>query len=258
MLFRNLILSLMALQSTVTTVNADGPKKMNYIFDQDAAAAECERVQRENDEETFRLFCVNRKQSFKLCSVSCSDALYFEGTIGECQPHRCSFFGQQFVGEDGKTLSMSKIAQGKVTIFGIVPLWEAQAQYFYELGEFVKSLEPDDTEVVIMPLYVEDKEPVKITPIDDGKVHILQTAQQEALRSHPILMFLQSLTHKSGYANFDFYMDRPTFFAVNHDGSIVERMVTPTKDTLMDAIEKYSKGYKGGVPKPKRVVSSEM
>ena len=238
--------------------------KIKYMFDQDAAAAQCEKTQRENDDETFRLFCINRKQSFKLCSLSCSNALHFEGSVGKCEPHRCSFFGQNFEKSDGKSLQMSKVAQGKVTLFGIVPLWEAQAQYFYELAEYVKSLEPDTVEGVIMPLYVEDKEPVEFTPLGQGEdddsgdvpeVTILKTVKPEELSTHPMLMFLQSLTPESGFPTFDFYFDRPVFFAISHDGNIVERMVAPTKDTLMVAVEKYSKGYK---PSSSRKTTAEM
>jgi hypothetical protein len=243
-MFRTLILSLIALQSaTIMTAVAQTSEKRNYVFDQDAFGVQCQKTIDENDEETFRLFCINKARSFKLCSVSCSNALHFEGTVGECDPRRCSFYGHTFETAEGKKLSMSRVAQGKVTFVGIIPLWQAQAQYFYEMMEYVKSLESDNTEAMILPMYVEDKEPVAIKPLDDQEVSILKTVQGEDLMSHPFLQFLQSLKHTSGFETFDIFLDRPVFFAISHDGNVVERMVAPTKDTLMAAVEKYSKGY---------------
>jgi hypothetical protein len=244
-MFRNLILSLIALQSAtiMTAVAQATSQKVNYLFDQDASGTQCQKTIDENDDETFRLFCINKARSFKLCSVSCSNALHFEGTVGECNPRRCSFYGHNFETAEGKKLPMSRVAQGKVTFVGIVPLWQAQAQYFYELMDHVKSLKSDRTEAMILPLYVEDKEPVSIKPKEGEEVTILKTIQTEDLMSHSFMSFLRSLKHTSGFETFDIYLDRPVFFAISHDGSVVERMVAPTKDTLLAAVEKYSKGY---------------
>jgi hypothetical protein len=257
-MFRRLILLLLLQaarsQSTTTAKASSTPggsssttesksKGKNYKFDQDAAGLNCEKVQNENDEETFRLFCINQNRGFKLCSISCSSALYFEGTVGACKPHRCSFYGNSFKEhETGKSISMAK-TEGKVTLFALIPTWEAEAQYFYELLEEVRSMYNEDTTAFVLPIFVDDEQPFEIAPLEeqDKKVTILQDVLPENLMQHPFLMFVQTLSRVSGFATFDVYTDRPVIFAVSADGNTVERMVSPTLATLEQAILKYGK-----------------
>jgi hypothetical protein len=221
----------------------------NYRFDQDAAGPSCEKVKKENDEETFRLFCINQTRGFKLCSISCSNALYFEGTVGACKPNRCSFYGHSFREHTtGKSISMAKRTERKVTLFALIPMWEGEAQYFYELLEEVRSMYKDDTTAFMLPIHVDDDEPSEIVPLkleddeqDKKMVTILQDVLPEHLMQHPFLKFVQSLSQVSGFANFDVYTDRPVIFAISADGNTVERMVSPTLATLEQAILKYGK-----------------
>jgi hypothetical protein len=229
--------------SSSTTVSKS--KGKNYKFDQDAAGLNCEKVIDENDEETFRLFCINQKRGFKFCSISCSNALYFEGTVGACKPHRCSFYEHSFQEhETGKSISMAK-TEGKVTLFALIPTWEAEAQYFYELLEEVRSMYNEDTTAFVLPIFIAegDEQPFEIAPFEeqDKKVTILQDVRPENLMQHPFLMYAQTLSHVSGFATFDVYTDRPVIFAVSADGNTVERMVSPTLATLEQAILKYGK-----------------
>lgn len=70
---------LLAIASVVTLSLANNHEKMSYAFDKDAAGRDrCEGARdKQEDPETFRLYCINKVESFKYCAITCSDALTF-------------------------------------------------------------------------------------------------------------------------------------------------------------------------------------
>lgn len=240
-MFRSLCLTLLAFHAVLAS-------KFVYVFDQDAKGASCDTAQESTSEEDFRLFCINQQSSFRECALTCSQALHFEGSTGLCKSHRCNFYGFHFPeGNTGKSLSMSNIAQDKVTLFAVTPLWEGHAQYMYEMLEAIRSMYKDQTEAIVLPIDIHDyslshpRFELKPFEGDNKKVHILEEVKPSKIAAHPFLIFLRSLVHKSGFPTFDVYTERPVVFVVSSDGYIVERMVVPTIEELSEAVRKYSK-----------------
>lgn len=71
------------LSTCVVSVRA----RLPHVFDRKLASKrECEEARDSQDElETFKLYSVNKVQSFHQCPVTCSGALSFEGSIGKCR-----------------------------------------------------------------------------------------------------------------------------------------------------------------------------
>lgn len=229
-------------------------KPFQFVFDHNYSGAACDEAVKSNDEEDFRLFCVNQRQSFQQCALSCSEILHFDSSLGVCRSDRCSFYDMSFPMTKGPDLSMSKMAPGKVTVFSFSPLWEGFGQYNYELLEHVRNLYPETIEAILLPIDVHDytlEHPrFELMPYGEHKnymdkkkqVHFLPEVTPHEVGGHPFLRFIQSLLHREGAKNFDVYTDRVTTFVVSSDGTLAERLVAPTLETLQAAIEKYGGG----------------
>jgi hypothetical protein len=89
----NTITFLFPLFTTLLSINSIQVEAggMQYQFHKDAAGQDnCEKARDDQEElETFKLYCVNKVQSFQLCSLTCSDALHFEGSVGDCRDYEC-------------------------------------------------------------------------------------------------------------------------------------------------------------------------
>jgi hypothetical protein len=240
----NTIIFLFPLFTTLLSINniqveAGG---MQYQFHKDAAGQDnCEKARDDQEElETFKLYCVNKVQSFQLCSLTCSDALHFEGSVGDCRDYECNFYDYTFQDNQSNSLNMNKLAKNKATLFAVVPLWESQAQYFYELMEEVRKDFKQDTEAFLLPMLVDpDGEDATIQSFHTQRVTILNNTSPNVIARHPLLGFLQTLRHKSGFRDFNVYTDRPVLFIISPDGRTVERLVVPTYQTIAEALEHY-------------------
>lgn len=227
--------------SNDTETNSE-KKLAQYVFDQDRAGAKCTkflddiRASDDGDIERFKLFCVNKGHSFHLCALTCSDALHFEGSSGKCrQDKNCNFYDTTFVEHStGDNLSMRNVAHGKATLVAVVPLWDSQAQYFYELLEQVrKDYGDSDTEALLLPMELDvdnpwEEEEFAIRPFHTQRVTLLNNTHPSRFGSHPLMAFLTTLRHVSGFQHYDVYTDRPVLFIVSPDGKLVERLVVPT------------------------------
>ena len=271
---RNVVLSLIlaavaAASTTEEGTHAHEPSIVPYVFDHDFSGVQCDKAMKQHDEEDFRLFCINQRQSFQQCSLSCSQVLHFPSSTGVCKSYRCNFYDMSFPmmtdSPSSSSLNMNEMALGKVTLFSFSPLWEGHAQYNYELLELVRSLYPATTEALFLPIDIHDYELAhprfEIKPfgeqhhhhededeyrMDKGvvqRVHILPEVKPQDIGHHPFLGFVRTLLHREGAKNFDVYTDRPVIFVVSSDGTLVERLVVPTLETLQAAIEKYGGGH---------------
>ncbi|KAL3922384.1 MAG: hypothetical protein SGARI_006465, partial [Bacillariaceae sp.] len=207
----------------------------------DAAGSEkcIEARDAQEDPENFRLYCVNKPESFKFCAVTCSEALTFEGSVGSCKDYECDFYEYSFQGTDDTKLNMHDMAKGKATIFAVVPLWESQAQYFYELMEEVRKDYKQETEAFLLPMDVDPMDEVKINTFHSNRVNILNNTSPGTIGGHPFLRFISTLRYKSGFRDFNVFTDRPVVFMIGQDGKIVERLVVPTYDQLANTLEDF-------------------
>lgn len=262
-MFRKLVFLFSAfVAATASSSNEEGEApNFPYVFDHDHAGVHCDKALDDIGEEEFRLYCINQVQSFRNCALSCSAVLHFESSIGACKSHRCNFYDFRFPsssssnGGSSSILDMKEIAHGKVTMFVTAPLWEGHSQYMYELLENIRSEYADTTEALYLPIDIHDYElthprfelnPFENVPQKTQRVHILPEILPREIARHPFFNFVRSLLYRDGAKNFDVYTDRPVVFVINHDGSVVERMVVPTLEQLQTAIEKHgaTKGSK--------------
>lgn len=240
--------------------------KRKFVFDVDTASKEtCDEAKRLNGDtdEDFRLYCINTDDAFENCALSCSKALQFEKTVGVTSSSNSgneedvSFHDLKFaLGPKGDDVYTAQ--HGIPTVLAVIPLWNSQAQYMYELLEklYTKFSEDDDNNVQVigLPLFIEeamtiekDKVTGKLTfsgvefePFAGGsKVKLLQMTTPQQLGYHPLLTFLQTLHYVSGYPGFDVYTDRPVVFVIDGQGKYVERLVTPALAELQDTVTKY-------------------
>jgi hypothetical protein len=248
-------LAALAVVSASTTEKDERTSGFSFSFDRDAEGVHCHQAVQTNGEEDFRLYCINQRQSFQMCALSCSEILHFESSTGVCKSNRCNFYDMSFPMTDGPSLDMNNMSRGKVTMFAFLPLWEGHGQYNYELLELVRTLYPETTEALLLPIDIHDYELThprfELKPYGEHKdymdkgakqVHILPEVKPQDIGSHRFLKFVQSLLHRSGAANFDVYTDRPAIFVVSSDGTLVDRLVAPTLETLQATVEKYGGG----------------
>ncbi len=232
-----------------TTTGGGESKKIPYMFDRDASGAHCVQAVQDHSEEDFRLYCINQRQSFQNCAISCSEMLHFEGSTGVCKSHRCSFYDLSFSTHDS-LLEMNRLAHGKVTLFAFVPVWEGHAQYIYELLELIRGQYQETTQALLLPIDIHDytlSHPrFELKPFGENaltqRVHILPEVMPNNIGKHPFLTFVRSLLWREGAKNFDVYTDRPVVFVISHDGTLVKRLVVPTLEELTTAIVNYGGG----------------
>jgi hypothetical protein len=236
----SLAIALLLALSTPTKVVAGGGRP-TYVFDKDRAGNErCnEAKDLQEDPETFRLYCVNRADSFKHCAVTCSGALSFEGSKGKCKDYECNFYDYTFQTQDNQPLNMFKMARNKATLFAVVPLWESQAQYFYELLEEVRKDYKQETEAFLLPMDVDPEDVVTIEAFHTQRVHILNNTSPGTISRHPFLGFLQTLRYSSGFREFNVFTDRPVVFMISPDGQSVERLVVPTYKEIQETLKGF-------------------
>ena len=290
-MFRLSSFALMSLLTLTSGADVSSPmdktklENREFIFDADATKLACQDVKKlsGNDEEQFRLYCINTDDSFENCAISCSKALQFESTVGDAGNDSTVFHNLKFIlgpnrrtgSKGGETYSPKK---GIPTVLAVIPLWNSQGQYMYELLETLYSQynNNDDDEsasnnlqVIGMPMLIEDALTIK-KDSKTGKltfsgvqfephpktqnVQLLQMTTPQALPQHPLLEYLQSLHYVSGYQGFDVYVDRPVIFIVDSEGQNVERLVIPTLEELSNVVDKYmpssyKKSGKGSVAK---------
>jgi hypothetical protein len=215
--------------------------KMSYIFDRDAAGNDkCTAARdKQDDPETFRLYCVNKVESFKFCSVTCSEALTFEGSRGKCNDYECNFYDYVFQDQDNQPLVMNTLARNKVILFAVVPLWESQAQYFYQLLEEIRNDYKQSTEAFLLPMDVDPTDEVPIHLFHTKRVNILNSTSPVTIGYHPFLGFLQTLRYTSGFRDFNVFTDRPVLFMIDTDGRVVERLVIPTYAKIQETLKTF-------------------
>mmetsp|Transcript_23044 Transcript_23044/g.54689 ORF Transcript_23044/g.54689 Transcript_23044/m.54689 type:complete len:286 (-) Transcript_23044:83-940(-) len=221
-----------------------------YVFDRDQGGPACKREyenikeQDDGDDERFKLYCVNTVESFRQCSMTCSDALKFEGSSGSCKKDtNCNFYDMVFQEQTtGDDIKMKDVAKNKATLVAVVPLWKAQAQYFYELLEEVRKRYGDDqTAAFVMPMELDvdnpwEEEEVVIDTYHTQRVTVLNNTHPERFGSNPLMQFLTKLRYKSGFKFFDVYTDRPVLFMISPDGTNVERLVIPKYDDIQSVL----------------------
>jgi hypothetical protein len=136
---------------------------------------------------------------------------------------------------------MNELAKNKATLFAVVPLWEAQAQYFYELMEEIRKDFKQETEAFLLPMEVDpdDEEEFSLSPFHTQRVNILNSTRPETIVRHPFLGFIQTLRHKSGWREFNVFTDRPVLFIISPDGKTVERLVVPTYEQIQKTLQKF-------------------
>mmetsp|Transcript_23045 Transcript_23045/g.54690 ORF Transcript_23045/g.54690 Transcript_23045/m.54690 type:complete len:284 (-) Transcript_23045:78-929(-) len=221
-----------------------------YVFDRDQGGPACKREyenikeQDGGDDERFKLYCVNTVESFKQCPITCSEALKFEGSSGSCKKDTdCNFYDIVFQERTtGNDIKMNDVAKNKATLVAVVPLWKAQAQYFYELLEEVrKSYGDEQTAAFVMPMELDvdnpwEEEEFVIDTYHTQRVTVLNNTHPERFGSNPLMQFLTKLRYKSGFKFFDVYTDRPVLFMISPDGTKVERLVIPKYDDIQSVL----------------------
>lgn len=250
-MFRSLLVSLLL-------VSGASERTTRYDFEKDAVGAEkCADVAGDATEEEFRIDCISQVEAFELCSISCSKALYFEGSTGRVKDQGAFYeleFDEAEMGGVTHPYSM-EATRGKITVFATVPLWASQSQYFYELAEklyrrFNKSTHV--IEVILLPIVVEDaiayltdeetgKPKIKmpeIKPLKEKNVRILVPTHPNTIMSSPFLNFLMGKVLSTSGPTFDVYTDRVVAFVVSSDGNTIERLVMPTLKQLGQTIRK--------------------
>lgn len=224
------------LSSLLMSVNATP----SYVFDRDLAGkSQCEEARDAQEElEIFKLYCVNKVQSFRHCALTCSEALWFEGSVGKCRKYQdCDFYNYSFKDKVGNSLDMEDLAKGKATMFAVVPLWQSQAQYFYLLMETIRDRYKATTQAFLLPMVV-DFEPdpeegaFDITPNHIPRVNLLNETSPDTVITHPFMHFLHSIRYSSGYPEFNIYTDRPVLFIISPNGKTIERLVVPTYEQV--------------------------
>lgn len=134
----------------------------------------------------------------------------------------------------GTSLGMEELAKGKATMFAVIPLWESQAQCFYELLEMARDTYKADTQEFWLPMAV-DFEPnpeegaFEIVSFHIPQVNLLNKTSPVTIMMHSFMDFLHSLHHFSGHPEFNIYTDRPVLFVISPNGKTVERLVVPTR-----------------------------
>jgi hypothetical protein len=226
--------------SLAPTASMANHEKISYVFDRDAAGNhKCIKARdQQDDPETFRLYCVNKVESFKYCAVTCSEALTFEGSRGKCKDYECNFYDYVFQGQDQRPLEMNAV-KNKAILFAVVPLWESQAQYFYELLEEVRKDFKQNTEAFLLPMEVDPTEEITIDPFHTKRVNLLNNTSPGTIGRHPFLGFLQTLRHTSGFRDFNVFTDRPVLFMISPDGKVVERLVIPTYGQIQETLKSF-------------------
>lgn len=186
------------------------------------------------------MYCLNKVESFKFCAITCSDALWFEGSKGKCKAYECNFYDYEFEGYDvEQPLKMNALAKNKATLFAVVPLWESQAQYFYELLEEIRKVFKQDTEASLLPIKVDPTEDIAIDPFHTRRVNILKTTSPNTIGGHPFLGFLQTLRHTSEFRDFNVFTDRPVLFMISPNETVVERLVVPTYEQIEATLKSF-------------------
>jgi hypothetical protein len=236
-----LSLATLGLAFSNANVHAEFINVKSFLFHKDAAGSDkcTEARDAQEDPETFRLYCVNKPESFKYCAVTCSEALTFEGSVGRCKDHECDFYDYSFRSQDAEMFKMHKMAKGKATLFAVVPLWESQAQYFYELMEEVRKDYKQGTVAFLLPMDVDPEEATKIKTFHSQRVNILNNTSPFTIRHHPFLEFISTLRYSSGFRDFNVFTDRPVMFMISPDGKTVERLVVPTYAQITNTLDDF-------------------
>lgn len=221
----------------------EGAPLKKYMFDQNAYGVECDKALEKNEDEDFRLFCINQRQGFQQCALTCSDLLHFESSLGVCKPNRCNFWETTFETKDG---SIIKPTPGKVHLFAFSPTWEGHAQYAYELLEQIRGEFVDTTEALLLPIDIHDYELThprfEATPFESPlvrRVEFLREIFPRDISQHSFLNFVRTLVHRSGAKNFDVYTDRFVIFVMSADGTLARRLVAPTLEQLREIIKEF-------------------
>lgn len=237
------LISVFALVSAEEQQGQQETQKFPYVFDQNAWGDECDKAREKFSAEDFRLFCINQRQGFQQCSLTCSELLHFESSLGVCKPNRCNFFDVSFQTAQGKQI---KPTPGKISLFAFSPTWEGHAQYIYELLEHVLGEYDETTEALILPIDIHNYELThprfEAKPFEAPKIRRVQFLQEifpQDISRHSFLTFVRTLLHRSGAKNFDVYTDRFVVFVMSADGTLAKRMVAPTLDELRDVINEY-------------------
>ena len=137
---------------------------------------------------------------------------------------------------------MKDVATDRATMVAVVPLWKAQAQYFYELLEEVrKNYGDDQTAAFIVPMELDVDNPWEedefvIETFRTQRVTLLNNTHPERFATNPLMTFLTTVRHLSGFKYFDVYTDRPVLFIVSPDGTLIERLVVPTYDEIASVL----------------------
>eukprot|EP00980_Cylindrotheca_fusiformis_P029878 scaffold24005_cov196-Cylindrotheca_fusiformis.AAC.1 len=213
-----------------------------YIFDTDVAGdEECNAIKDylQNDED-FRLWCINEAPSMKRCGSMCHEALTFPSSLARCRFPSCSLATARFVDEYKFEIDMNEVSTDKVTVVAVVPTYQSYSNYMLVMLERMQKMYPATTSALFLPLDIAipgeyNPGEVSYRRGEDPNVIMLEAVQPKFLRSHPLFGFLSSLRLESG-SNIDIYTDRPVVFVVSRDGNHVERIVFPTMKTLEESV----------------------
>lgn len=233
-----------------------------YVFDKDVAGAEeCNGIKQFiDDDEEWRLWCINEYASMQRCGLMCHEALHFPPSDARCRKPNCNFSSTKFVDEHRFGVDIGALAEDKAVILAVVPTWESYSNYMLAMLEKVRMTFPDSTEAMFLPLDIAvtgefSPEKFRYQRGADSKVLMLEETRPAVLGSHPLYRFLSTLRLRSG-GNLDIFTDRPVVFVIGKDGIRVERMVFPSLETLEEAVSKLG-GVKN-LTSDERKVTSEF
>jgi hypothetical protein len=219
-------------------------KPYPFVFDKDVAGdEECTAIKDFlDDEEVWRLWCINEEPSMKRCGLMCHEALNFPPSVARCRLPNCNFAKTRFVDEFIFDVDMTTLVTDKATVLAVVPTFQSYSNYVLAMLEQLRTMYPETTEAMFLPLNVTipgEFSPGQITyrREEDSKVVMLEETHPQQLGSHPLYGFLSTLRLESG-SNIDIYTDRPVVFVIGRDGNHVERIVFPTLETLEETVSK--------------------
>jgi hypothetical protein len=195
-----------------------------FEFQHDADSEQCAK-----DVE----MCTKNSTMWFKCPISCSKSLEQEGYMAEERDDPDKFFQMDIVTKPKGKITSLEGNEGYLTLFAVVPLLPGMAQYYYEAIEHIAQVYKYTLVPMVLPYQVsttdlEDNDAQEIKVIPNAKVILLETGESSRL----VLDYLLQRPVVAGNYQLTGNLDRPTIFLVSHTGMYIERIVSPSMESL--------------------------
>mmetsp|Transcript_23043 Transcript_23043/g.54688 ORF Transcript_23043/g.54688 Transcript_23043/m.54688 type:complete len:294 (+) Transcript_23043:127-1008(+) len=196
--------------------------------------------------------CMKDSKTWYECPITCSQKFEREGSMAEERDDPEQFFNFHIVTSKGSTYSIES-NEGYITLFAVLPMMSGVSQYYYDVIEHIRGVYKYTLVSMVYP-YQNPKSATMafIRPAKDAKTISLMSGPPTTTTSPNTettpdddantvtLNYLLSRTIVAGNdRDVELATDRPTIFLISHDGMFIERLVSPTMETIERRIKVY-------------------